>query len=81
VSNTAVPTEPAIAAAVTVIPFVAKNVPPAVMPVVAAFLMLKTVGDVSTVTVKLFDQTSSAAVGNAPVFHTVVSLQLPLLTA
>ena len=50
-------------------------------PVAAWPLILSTVGDVSIVTVNVLLYTSSAEVGNAPVFHTVVSLQLPDLTA
>jgi hypothetical protein len=57
------------------------NVPPAVTPVVAALLMLNTVGDTSIVTVNVLLYTSSAAVGSAPVFHTVVSDQTPVLIA
>lgn len=55
--------------------------PPAVTPVVARLSILNTVGDTSIVTVKVFEYTSSALVGSAPVFQTVVSDQLPDLTA
>jgi hypothetical protein len=68
-------------AEVRMIPFVGINEPPAATPVAAALLMLNTVGDRSIVTVKELLYTSSAAVGSAPVFQRVGSLQLPVLVA
>jgi hypothetical protein len=66
---------------VNVIPLVGTNTPPATTGDAAVFLILNTVGDTSIVTVKLLLNASSAAVGNVPVFQTVVSDQFPFFTA
>lgn len=57
------------------------NLPPATAGDDALFCKLKTALLVSIVTTKLLGRTSSAVVGSAPVFHTVVSLQFPFFTA
>jgi hypothetical protein len=57
------------------------NLPPATAGEDALFRKLNTALLVSIITIKLFGRTSSAIVGNAPVFHTVVSLQFPDFTA
>ena len=66
---------------VNVTPLTAVKPPPAVTPVVDPLRILRTVVVVLAAMVKLLAQTSSADVGNAPVFQTVGSDQLPDLTA
>jgi hypothetical protein len=53
------------------------KLPPATIGAAAVVLKLRTVKFVFTLTVKLLVNTSSAVVGNTPVFQTVVSDQLP----
>jgi hypothetical protein len=53
------------------------KLPPATIGAAAVVLKLRTVKSVFTFTVKLLANTSSAEVGNIPVFQTVVSDQLP----
>lgn len=77
------PITPVVAVAVSVMPFVRSNVPPAATTGEASvrLLTVSTVYEPSTVTVKLLLRTSSAVVGNDPVFHTVASDQFPDLVA
>ena len=63
------------------LPLLKLNVPPAVIPVPDVLFNDNTSKLVSTFTVNVLLYTSSAVVGRAPVFHTVVSDQLPFFTA
>jgi len=64
-----------------ILPLLKLNVPPAVIPVPEVFLNDNTSKLVLTFTVNVLEYTSSAVVGNAPVFQTVVSDQFPFFTA
>jgi hypothetical protein len=64
-----------------ILPLLKLNDPPAVIPVPDVFLRDNTSKLVFTFTVNVLLYTSSAVVGRAPVFHTVVSDQLPFFTA